>query len=67
MRGPMMTESGSQERREPPFKGARGRAEERGEKHAFGKKGKRGKSKKKGKRPAFGGGPLHDAMVQAAT
>ncbi len=66
MRGPMMTESGSQERREPPFKGARRQAEERGERHAFGK-GKR-KPKKKGKRPAFGGGgPLHDAMVRAAT
>ena len=51
MRGPMMSGGGNQDRRDPPFKG----------------KGRR-KGKKKGKRPAGGkGGPLHDAMVRAAT
>ena len=54
MRGPIMTGSGNQDRRDPPFKGKG--------------KGKGKKKGKKGKRPPFGkGGPLHEAMVNAAT
>ncbi len=55
MRGPFQSGSGNQDRRYPDGPPA-------------GKKGKRKPKKKgKGKRSPFGGGPLHDAMVRAAT
>lgn len=60
MRGPMVSGSGNQDRRYP--EGSSGKAP------PFGKGKRKPKRKGKGKRPPFGGGgPLHDAMVNAAT
>lgn len=53
MRGVHTTESGNQDRRQPPFK----------------RKKRKKAAKRKGRRRARGssGSPLHDAMVSAAT
>lgn len=60
MRGPRLTSSGNQDARQPMYAGPAGRG---------GRKAKRkGKAKRKAP-PRFrgGGGPLHAAMVSAAT
>lgn len=55
MRGAMMSGSGNQDRRYPEASGPRGK-----------RKGK-AKRKGRGKRSRRGPGPLHEAMVRAAT